>query len=296
MANSTITLNSITYEEDTLIIDAITESTTQMVKVEVIKDGQVIKTYILNKDIDFSEGLINFFSPDVFTQCYDYTVRISGQNLCFDNFGNSVTQDLDLENSANAEIIKITSGFNNGDGNNQNDFGVWYKNAEFYDLTVFNRFGTIIFDETNQNLPISQPAIIWNGENSSNLDLEAGTYFFILTLHSSCGNSSTTSGEVTIFSSVNKLSENVEIESSVGNKPFFSIYPNPNSGTVNLKGTQGFILSYELVSILGKSILSFDCSIESDEYIINMHGLPKGIYFLKINTKDGIKFERIIYQ
>lgn len=296
-ANSTITLNSITYEDDTLIIDAITESTTQMVKIEVLKDGQEYKTYLLNKDVDFTDGLINFFTTDVFTQCYDYTVRVSGQNLCFNEFGSSVSQELDLENNANAEIIKVTNGFNNGDGNNQNDFGVWYRNADTYDLTIFNRFGTdILFNETNQYLPISQPAIIWNGVNNSNNNLNAGTYFFVLTLHSSCGNSETTSEDVTIFSSVNKLSESAENDDQNNNKPFYSYYPNPNSGVIYLKYTQGFILSYELISIIGKSVQISNISSESSEHILNLEMLTKGTYFLKLKTIEGIKTERIVYQ
>lgn len=295
--NSTITLDSITYEDNTIIIDAITESTTQMIKVEVLKDGQVYKTYILNKDFDYTDGLINFLTPDVFTQCSDYTVRVSGQNLCFNEFGNSVSQDLDLENDVNAEIILVTNGFNNGDGNDQNDFGVWYSNADSYDLTVFNRFGTeIFFNETNHILPISQPAIVWNGQKNNNIKLNAGTYFFVLTLHSSCGNSETTSGDVTIFSSVNKLGEDNVDGDSEGNKPLYSIFPNPNSGIFHLRGTQGFIQSYELVSILGESLQNFVCPLESFEFKINMESLPKGIYFLKIRTKEGLKTERIVYQ
>ena len=60
----------------------------------------------------------------------------------------------------------------NNDGLNDG-FGIKNNGVDEYGLTIFNRWGQIVFERQAREIQ-------WNGTTNSGTDLEAGTYFYVL--------------------------------------------------------------------------------------------------------------------
>jgi len=70
------------------------------------------------------------------------------------------------------------------------------------------------------------------------------------------------------------------------------IYPNPTTGQLTIDNGQLTMNNVELFDIYGKKQLSIiNCPLSIE---INISHLPRGVYFVKIETEKGGKIEKII--
>ena len=80
----------------------------------------------------------------------------------------------------------------------------------------------------------------------------------------------------------------------------FNIFPNPTKGDVNIKFTINSLLEFELrfIDIHGKVIINDIHTNYIGDYVFksNISSKPKGIYFVKIFTKDGVIIKKIVLQ
>ena len=78
------------------------------------------------------------------------------------------------------------------------------------------------------------------------------------------------------------------------------IYPNPTSATLNIEFSVLYSLDLELEisNTIGQSIFKeiLSSCIGKSKKKINLNKFPKGIYFLKLNTKEGTINKKIILQ
>lgn len=72
------------------------------------------------------------------------------------------------------------------------------------------------------------------------------------------------------------------------NKKSMSIYPNPTSDFVHVNNNQE-VLKLEVVDLAGKSILS-----KENVTTLDVKELPKGVYLLKVTTKDGTSTQKFL--
>ena len=79
-----------------------------------------------------------------------------------------------------------------------------------------------------------------------------------------------------------------DVKNVLGNQPLIEnatleIYPNPSRDTINLKGSNIEIKSYEIVDFSGKILVSQEVNIEK----ISITNLREGLYILKLFDKKG---------
>jgi len=69
------------------------------------------------------------------------------------------------------------------------------------------------------------------------------------------------------------------------------VYPNPASNTIRLQLTEDVVNINEIqvMSTMGKVNKTMTRKIDDGVYELNISGLPKGLYFLKARTPEGIK-------
>ncbi len=76
-------------------------------------------------------------------------------------------------------------------------------------------------------------------------------------------------------------------------KGSFRIYPNPAKGKLNLEYKHDLqIQSIQLADLPGKNVRTFG----KEEKLLSVEGLASGIYFLKINAKEGSVTEKIVIE
>ena len=66
--------------------------------------------------------------------------------------------------------------------------------------------------------------------------------------------------------------------------PLISIYPNPTSESINLSSEHA-LEHFNLYNMSGEMIL--ESEINATETVIDLSTLPRGLYFMKIQLKDG---------
>ena len=71
-----------------------------------------------------------------------------------------------------------------------------------------------------------------------------------------------------------------------------SIYPNPATSQINLKSSKNIIQGIVLFNSLGKKI--FSQKLNSMNYKLNTNQFVKGVYFLKIETKNRSTTKKLI--
>lgn len=76
----------------------------------------------------------------------------------------------------------------------------------------------------------------------------------------------------------------------------FSIFPNPTNGILNIQSTLPNIQfkSVEVYNMLGEKIYYSDINVDGSE--IDLSNQPKGIYFVQVQTNEGIVNKKIIIQ
>ena len=175
------------------------------------------------------------------------------------NFGEIVLEDMDML----TEILVI---------NNIGDLPLDISSFDF-ENAAFNS-GTI------------QTATI-EGQDSLEVPIyfapdEVGIYESELVLQSNVGSFSIAlTGTAVVGTSLNELS-NTSIK----------VFPNPNEGRFYLDTKDEKILSYQIQNILGDIILTE--RFVTDFTLIDLNKQAKGVYFLSIETEDGIFVEKIV--
>jgi hypothetical protein len=87
--------------------------------------------------------------------------------------------------------------------------------------------------------------------------------------------------------------------SNIATTPAYSFHPNPNSGQFTLTQTQeGYIKTYSIIDITGRPLLTSPMGRDNTASTIeiSLEDLPKGIYILQLETTEGMKAERVVYQ
>ncbi|MBS1589309.1 MAG: T9SS type A sorting domain-containing protein [Bacteroidetes bacterium] len=74
-------------------------------------------------------------------------------------------------------------------------------------------------------------------------------------------------------------------------KSQFKIYPNPTNNIINLEYENSLkIQGIQLIDLSGKGIRTYSKS----DRVLNVSGLPSGVYFLVIHTEQGSVYEKVI--
>ena len=93
----------------------------------------------------------------------------------------------------------------------------------------------------------------------------------------------------------------VSIEDDIKKTDYLiNIYPNPNNGifNINIKNICDENISVEIMNITGQVIYSkqFDIKLTKTVKEIDISNYSKGLYFLKVQSKEIIKVEKLIIQ
>lgn len=113
---------------------------------------------------------------------------------------------------------------------------------------------------------------------------EPGNYQSELTLKSNVGNLSIALlGTATLGTGISSLSNTQ-----------FQIFPNPNNGVFHLKSLRTPILSYQIINNQGTTV--FIDQTNSYFASVNLSHLQKGLYFVKLQTKEGTFVEKVFVQ
>ncbi len=130
-------------------------------------------------------------------------------------------------------------------------------------------------------------SVVNNFNNSSSLDgavFPEGTTNVIWTVTDDAGNQETCNFDIL----VNAYS--VGINTTLENN--FTIYPNPTSGILFLKGLPDEPAEIRISDLNGKIIKEFKSHSNIEE--INIQNKPTGVYFIRINTKKGVIYFKIL--
>ena len=75
----------------------------------------------------------------------------------------------------------------------------------------------------------------------------------------------------------------------------FALYPNPAKSLITISSTiNGIVkINYEIVDVLGKVILQNENN-SSDKFIINIHDLNSGIYFLRLHVNNSFVVKKFV--
>ncbi|MCL2510980.1 MAG: PKD domain-containing protein [Bacteroidales bacterium] len=86
---------------------------------------------------------------------------------------------------------------------------------------------------------------------------------------------------------------NVINENQLGN---ITIYPNPTSGEIQVTSYELRVTSIEIFDVIGRKALTSPVSFPSPETTLNLTHLPTGVYFLKIQTENGVVVRKVVKQ
>jgi len=82
----------------------------------------------------------------------------------------------------------------------------------------------------------------------------------------------------------------------MGKESDIVVYPNPSNGELQVTSYKLRVMSIEIFDLLGKSVGTNLCVRPETETIVNISHLPSGMYFLRIQTDNGIVTKKIIKQ
>lgn len=88
---------------------------------------------------------------------------------------------------------------------------------------------------------------------------------------------------------------NIGVEDAAGIQ--FNVFPNPTTGTVNVRFAEAGTYTMNLVNILGQVVLTESVNVQAGEVITrNVSNLDKGIYMLNVNNGQNSRVEKITLQ
>jgi hypothetical protein len=154
----------------------------------------------------------------------------------------------------------------------------------------------LIVDYVELYYPNSYKIVFLDGFDSvfykreNNLVKPVKNFFGDITLPIYITDEKTNSTIYDLIITVDKYSDVLEYEDSV-----FELYPNPAKDFLNIKFQQPEIFSDAVITIYdnnGKEILNKEpFNTSSDNYLLNLNGLKKGLYYLEIFSKKTGKSE-----
>lgn len=185
-----------------------------------------------------------------------------------------------------------------------NDWLRFYVNgADFYDFTVEDRNGTEVYSSSG---PIEEnPIVFWGGVTNAGTMVANATYFYELTLSSSCSNQDKSFSSQLAVLDPNPCMINLEPKAytehhiaseesgKMGANFNFNVFPNPFMESVVIKSGEG-IMSYRVSLPDGRTLLKDDYNNKGRENVrINTSNLAPGAYVLEVITASN-SFTRTI--
>ncbi|MBK8807947.1 MAG: T9SS type A sorting domain-containing protein [Bacteroidales bacterium] len=168
--------------------------------------------------------------------------------------------------------------------------GFTANNADSYEVSIYNRWGNLIFDDKGV-VNDDGYTQIWNGSDLEKQDV----YVFYLELKNDCGDVLYYGSDVTVLKSDEiVLSESADdvITKEESIAPIsISVMPNPTSGIIKIVGINEDAI-VEVVELSGKMVLKQHFNNSKIE--INISKFSDGEYLINILTPDNYYSERII--
>ncbi|MCL2291156.1 MAG: T9SS type A sorting domain-containing protein [Bacteroidetes bacterium] len=97
-----------------------------------------------------------------------------------------------------------------------------------------------------------------------------------------------------VMVSINFIVEEVGIDET-GMSDLIFIYPNPTCGILKIKNEEMKIKNVEIYEIYGKKLLSYTFQVPH-EFTLDISDLQTGVYFMRIQTENGVITKKIIKQ
>lgn len=165
-----------------------------------------------------------------------------------------------------------------------------------YNFSVPQRY-TATFSINNEDGEIITDAII----TFNNVEHSSGLYVFNYLFPADYSFSVSKEGYVDYIGNLVIIDENVNVNvvlensESVGipsdNSASLVVYPNPVSSMLNIKSDLAFS-EIKLVNLLGQVV--FSQTVLDQEYMIDVSKFDNGLYFLKVNTLNGVISKKVI--
>jgi len=86
---------------------------------------------------------------------------------------------------------------------------------------------------------------------------------------------------------------NAVIQDEQNSPAIISIFPNPTNGQFTISGIQN-ISGIEIYDVVGTRVFSFDGKPEYPNYIIDLHDVAKGVYFIKFIFDNNIDVKSVV--
>ena len=102
-------------------------------------------------------------------------------------------------------------------------------------------------------------------------------------------------GSTAVYADGQAMPAMVTVEIGVGideNEVMFAIYPNPAKDFININ-TNAVKYDYQLINSLGQVIIS---GTANGEYQLNISGINKGVYFLKVVADGEARINKLTVQ
>ncbi len=102
-----------------------------------------------------------------------------------------------------------------------------------------------------------------------------------------------------ILENTNALSASCNLSTGVGDVHAGSgveVYPNPTAGGIHIRsnGPALYHATVTLVNNLGQPVYTFNNININDNFVIETNNLANGVYFLKIASKEGSSFKKVV--
>lgn len=202
--------------------------------------------------------------------------------------------------------VLIKAGSSNGDGVTTPDINYLFDEIAMMDLGVDEEAptdpsnlaadgATITWDASNDNIGVFH-YILYDGDTevaSIAAKETDNTYTF-----TGLAEGTHTLGVVAIDQSGNEsgmstVDSDIVISVKDNQIDFFSIYPNPSTGIVNIVTNTSNVATLEVYNMTGKLIMSEDFT---KDYLLEMSDANSGLYFIFLKTEEGVQVEKLILQ
>lgn len=186
-----------------------------------------------------------------------YTVTlIVGDAACanYDTLSQNVTVSVCLPTGVNADFSAVVSG----------------DTVNFTDMSTNGTTYAWDFGDGNND----------SSNNPSHVYSDTGTYTVVLVVTDSCGYSDTTQQTITI------VAMTTGTQLVINAAPQFKVYPNPAQHHLVIEAS-ATIQGVQLLDALGRMIY-VENAITEQKVNLTTATYPRGLYFLRIQTKDGI--------
>ncbi len=136
----------------------------------------------------------------------------------------------------------------------------------------------------------------------------AGMYSICLSVTVSCGSTATFCQGYNIFRSqqdmsmvyLNVVDPNAPtaIKNNSSENISYSVYPNPNNGSFNLKGLANGPVNISVYNVVGKLVYQAETSSANGSLVkdVEMDGITNGVYFIKINSGNKTVTTKMILE